>query len=193
MTGDDVTVMMECVNIANIGKKYWYKSSRIQYSKEDENLQNHYKANTWLNTMHIRPCPSVQECHLHIRMTPTHTHLCWVKLFTVLTKPMHCKYDTSVCLSVQCVYVGTCLSVQECRVHFGRVPYSLFKTAWFCWMCQHSNMQGVVVWWWWSSTSDWLRSTECPVVNTCSARADAWVSPFLLHYTVYSSASTILY
>ena len=39
-------------------------------------------------------------------------------------------------------------------------------------------MQHVVVCWWWSSTSDWLRSTECPVLNTCSAKADVWMSPF---------------
>ena len=60
----------------------------------------------------------------------------------------------------------------------GGVPRSLFKTAWLCWMYQLSNMQHVVVCWWWSSTSDWLRSTACPVLNTCSAKADVWTSPF---------------
>ena len=40
------------------------------------------------------------------------------------------------------------------------------------------SMQRVVVCWWWSSTSDWLRSTACPVLNTCSAKADVWTSPF---------------
>ena len=59
-----------------------------------------------------------------------------------------------------------------------RVPCSLFKTALLCWMYQLSSMERVVVCWWWSSTSDWLRSTECPVSNTCSAKADVWMSPF---------------
>ena len=60
----------------------------------------------------------------------------------------------------------------------GRVPHSLFKTAWLCWMYQLSNMQHVVVCWWWASSSDRLRSTACPVLNTCSAKADVWTSPF---------------
>ena len=60
----------------------------------------------------------------------------------------------------------------------GSLPCSLFKTAWLCWMYQLSNMQHVVVCWWWSSTSDWLRYTACPVLNTCSAKANAWMPPF---------------
>ena len=59
-----------------------------------------------------------------------------------------------------------------------RILRSLFKIAWLCWMYQLSNMQHVVVCWWWSSTSDWLRYTACPVLNTCSAKANAWMSPF---------------
>ena len=59
-----------------------------------------------------------------------------------------------------------------------RVPCSLFKTACLCWMYQLSSMQCLVVCWWWSSTSDWLRSTACPVLNTCSAKAGIWTSPF---------------
>ena len=59
-----------------------------------------------------------------------------------------------------------------------RVPHSLFKTAWLCWMYQLSNMQHVVVCWWWSSSSNGLRSTACPVLNTCSAKVDVWMSPF---------------
>ena len=58
------------------------------------------------------------------------------------------------------------------------LPYSLFKTAWLCWMYQLSNMQRVVVCWWWSSTSDWLRFTACQVLSTCSAKVAVWTSPF---------------
>ena len=60
----------------------------------------------------------------------------------------------------------------------GKVPLFLFKVVWLRWMCQLSSMHWVVVCWCWSSTTNLLRSTAWPVSSTCSARADAWTSPF---------------
>ena len=71
--------------------------------------------------------------------------------------------------------------VHQCRSAVnttGRVLRSLFKTAWLCWMCKFSNIQHVVLCWCWSITSNWLRSIAWPILNMCSARADAWMSPF---------------
>ena len=54
--------------------------------------------------------------------------------------------------------------------------------AWLRWMCQLSNIQCVVVYWWWSSTSDWMRSTACPVVNTCCTWSNNTPCKWLWHH-----------
>ena len=58
-------------------------------------------------------------------------------------------------------------------------------------MCQLSSMHRVVVCWCWSSTIDLLRSRAWPVSSTCSARADTWMSPFLMARRCSRNASGI--
>ena len=58
-----------------------------------------------------------------------------------------------------------------------RVPCSLFKTTWLYKPSSENVTSGgllVMIWY----TSDWLRSTACPVLNMCSTRVDVWTSQF---------------
>ena len=115
---------------------------------------------------HIGTCQLVPWLLMYIHAAWSHVHQCWVKLFTILTK-LRKEGDQ---------WIHAHQSRSDAYTS-GRVPRSLFKSPWLCWMYQLSSMQCVLVCWWWSSTSDWLRFTACPVYNTYSAKADVWMSP----------------
>ena len=120
--------------------------------------------------MHIWTSQSVLGVPMHILAAWFHAHQCW------LTKPMYNKKRRK-----ERKQGDKWIHAHQSRsaaYTSGRGPHSLFNTAYLCWLYQLSNMQSVVVCWWWSSTSDCLRSTACPVLNTCSAKVDAWTSPF---------------
>ena len=70
----------------------------------------------------------------------SHAHQCWVKLFTMLTKLMYNKTKEKKETRWQWIHAHQSRSTAYTSC---RVPRSLFKTAWLCWMYQLSSIQCV--------------------------------------------------
>ena len=137
--------------------------------------------------MHIGTCQSVLGVPMHILATWSHAHQCWVKLFTIPKKTVYNKKKEKGKQGDKWIHAHQSRSAAYTS---GRVPCSLFKTAWLIVLDVPAlHMQCVVVCWWWSSFSDWLRSTACSVLNTCSVT----LLPVWPMYTIEHSTQGIKY
>ena len=94
-------------------------------------------------------------------------------------------YDTIIhaSCSMSCkvlYYASPCHPCSECRKVYslGRVPFFRFRVLGWRWMCQFSRRHRVVTKGLLSMTLALDRLTWWPVDHTCTAKADAAISPF---------------